>query len=116
MMESFIHAVRDSAEGSKAPVFTNVDEPIGDSCLTCGTICDCRGKGQFIGGVGGALLRANGLSKANDLVVGVPLYDEEDDAWPCSESELTDPRLRVKGAPLSSNFCCIRLQSSSNPS
>lgn len=48
-----------------------------------------------MGGVGGALWRANGLSKANDLVVGVPLYEELEDAWPCSESELTEARLRV---------------------
>lgn len=89
---SFIQAVLESAEGSKAPVFMNVDEPIGGSCFTCGIVCDCRGKGLFIGGVGGALLRANGLSKANDRVVGVPLCDDEDDAWPCSESELTEPR------------------------
>jgi hypothetical protein len=69
-----------------------------------------------MGGVGGALGRAKGVSNPNERVVGVPLYDEFDDAWSCSESELTDPRLRVNGAPLSSNFCCILLQSSSNPS
>ena len=45
-----------------------------------------------MGGVGGALLRANGLLKAKDLVVGVPLYDDGEDTWPCSESELTDAR------------------------
>lgn len=80
IIESFIHAARDRAEGSRAPVFMNVEATSGDSCLTGDTICDCRGNGLFIGGVGGALGRANGPSNANDLVVGVPLYDEFDDA------------------------------------
>lgn len=92
---SFIQAVWDNAEGSRAPVFMNVGETMGDSCLIGDTICDCRGNGLFMGGVGGACKRENGLSKAKDFVVGVPPYDEFADAWPCSESELTDPRLRV---------------------
>jgi hypothetical protein len=61
-------------------VFIKVEETSGDSCFTGDTICDCRGNGLFIGGVGGALGRANGPSNANDLVVGVPLYEEFDDA------------------------------------
>jgi len=70
-----------------------------------------------MGGVGGALLRANGLVKANgDLITGVSVCDEGDEVWPCSESELIDPPLCVKGAPRSRSFCCIRLQSSSKPS
>lgn len=116
IIESFNHAVRDSADGSRAPVFMKVEETNGGSCLTWDIICDCRGNGLFNGGVGGALGRAKGPSDANDRVVGVPPYEEFDDAWPCSESELTEPRRRVKGAPRSSNFCCIRLQSSSKPS
>jgi hypothetical protein len=94
----------------------NVGETIGDSCLTGEIICDWRGNGLFIGGVGGALGRAKGPSKANDRVVGVPPYEEFEDAWPWSDSELTDRRLRVNGAPRSSSFCCILLQSSSKPS
>lgn len=69
-----------------------------------------------MGGVGGALCRTKGSVKGIVLVVGVPPYDEADDVWSCSDSELVDPLRRVKGAPRSSNFCCIRLQSSSNPS
>ncbi len=38
---------------------------------------DCLGKGLFIGGVGGALFRANGFSKAKELVVGVLLCEED---------------------------------------
>ena len=48
-------ADRVRADGSKAPVFINVVETMGTSCLIGGTICDCLGKGLFIGGVGGAL-------------------------------------------------------------
>jgi hypothetical protein len=116
VMESFIHAVCESVDGSRAPVLMKVGETIGDSCLTGETIRDCRGNGLVMGGVGGALDRAKGLSRANDRVVGVPPDDELEDAWPWSDSELTDRRLRVNGAPRSSNFCCIRPQSSSNPS
>ena len=112
---SFIQAL-DSEEGSRAPVCINVVETMGGSCLRGVVICDCRGKGLFIGGVGGALLRANGSVKGNAFVVGVPLYDEGDGVWPCSESELIDVRLRDNGAPRSNNLCCMRLQSSSNPS
>jgi len=55
IIESFSHMGRDNVEGSSTPVLMNVDEIIGDSCLTAGTICDCRGNGLFMGGVGGAL-------------------------------------------------------------
>jgi hypothetical protein len=85
IMESFIQAVCDSAEGSKAPEFMNVGETMGDSCLTGGkTVCDCRGKGLFMGGVGGALCRTKGslLLKANERVVGVLSYEEFVDVWP----------------------------------
>lgn len=116
IMESFIHAVCERADGSRAPVFMKVGEAMGDSCFTGETICDCRGNGLVMGGVGGALCRAKGLSKAKDRVVGVPPDDEFEDAWPWSDSELTERRLRVNGAPRSSNFCCIRPQSSSNRS
>jgi hypothetical protein len=97
-------------------VCINVEDTIGDSCFIGATICDCLGKGLFMGGVGGALLRAKGSVKGNCLVVGVPLYEEGDDVWPCSESELTEPRLRDSGAPFSSSLFCMRLQSSSKPS
>lgn len=80
IIESFIHAVLESADGSRAPVVMNVVGTIWGSCLTGETICDCLGNGLFIGGVGGALLRTKGLSKAKDLVVGVPLYDDEEEA------------------------------------
>lgn len=116
IIESFVQAALESDEGSRAPVRMKVDDTMGDSCLIGAITCDCLGNGLFIGGVGGALLRANGSVKGNCLVVGVPLYDEGDDVWPCSESELADPRLRDNGAPLSSNLCCMRLQSSSKPS
>lgn len=82
IMVSLIHGVRDKAEGSRAPVFMNVVETIGDSCLTGDTSCDWRGNGLFIGGVGGALWRAKGLSNAKDRVVGVPPAEEFEDAWP----------------------------------
>jgi hypothetical protein len=95
MMESFIHGARDKLEGSIAWVFMNGAGAIGVSCLTGDTTWDRWGNGLCMGGVGGALWRANGLSKAKDLVVGVPLYDEFDDTWPWSESELTDARLCV---------------------
>lgn len=95
IMESSIQAFWDSAEGSRAPLLMNVGDTIGDSCLTGETIWDCRGNGLFMGGVGGACRRENGLSNAKDFVVGVPPYDEFVDAWPWSESELTDPLLRV---------------------
>jgi len=117
IMESFIHGARDRVEGSIALVFMYGAGAICVSCLIGGdTTWDCRGNGLFIGGVGGALWRANGLSKAKDLVVGVPLYDEFGETWPWSESELTDARRRVYGAPPSTSFCCMRLQSSSKPS
>jgi len=115
IIESFIQAL-ESVEGSRAPVCTNVEDIIGDSCFIGTVICDCLGNGLFMGGVGGALLRANGSAMGNCLVVGVPLYDDGDDVWPRSESELTEPRLCDNGAPLSSSLCYIRLQSSSNPS
>lgn len=115
IIESFIQAL-DSAEGSRAPVCMKVEETMGGSCFIGAIICDCLGKGLFMGGVGGALLRVNGSVKGNCFVVGVPLYDEGDEVWPCSESELTDPRLQDSGAPLSSSLCCMRLQSSSKPS
>ena len=116
IIESSIHGVRDSAEGSIALAFINGVEAIVGSCFIGDNTWDCRGNVLFIGGVGGALLRANRLSKANDLVVGVPLYDEFDETWPCSESELTNARLRVHGAPPPSSLCCMRPQSSSKPS
>lgn len=94
-----------------------VGDTILGSCFMGDAIWDCLGNGLFIGGVGGALLRAKGLAYAkDDLVMGVPVCDDGDEVWPCSESELTDPRLCVKGAPRSRSFCCMRLQSSSNPS
>lgn len=77
IIESFIQAL-ESEEGSRAPVCMNVLETMGDSCLRGVAICDCLGKGLFIGGVGGALLRANGSVKGNLFVVGVPLYEEGD--------------------------------------
>lgn len=98
------------------PLPRNGGEAITGSCLIGETTCDCRGNGLFMGGVGGALLRAKGLSYAKDLVVGVPLYEELDEAWPWSDSELTEVRLCVYGAPPSISLCCMRLQSSSNPS
>jgi len=55
IMESFIHAERDSSEGSKAPVFINCVDTMVGSCFTGETIWDWRGNGLFIGGVGGAL-------------------------------------------------------------
>ena len=79
IMESDCQFVRDKAEGSSAPVFMNVVETIDVSCFIGDTICDCLGNGLFIGGVGGALCRANGSLKGIDFVVGVPLYDEEDE-------------------------------------
>jgi hypothetical protein len=82
IIESFIQVVCDSAEGSRTPVFIKVGEIIGDSCFMGDTSCDCRGNGLFMGGVGGALCRAKGPSKAKDFVVGVPPYDEFEDAWP----------------------------------
>jgi len=51
----------------------------GASCLIIEAICDCRGKGLFIGGVGGAWLRVKGSAKGIDFVIGVPLYEEEDE-------------------------------------
>jgi hypothetical protein len=76
IMVSFIQGVCCITGRFIALLFMKVGETMGDSCLTGGeTICDCRGNGLCIGGVGGALCRANGLSKANDLVVGVPSYD-----------------------------------------
>lgn len=78
IIESFIQAL-ESAEGSRAPVCIKVVDTIGDSCFTGAVICDCLGKGLFIGGVGGALLRANGSEKGNCRVVGVPLYDDGDE-------------------------------------
>lgn len=62
------------------PLPMNGGEAITGSCLIGETTCDCRGNGLFMGGVGGALLRAKGLSYAKDLVVGVPLYEELDEA------------------------------------
>ena len=84
MMESFIHGARDRLEGSIAVVLMNGAGTMGASCLIGDTTWDCRGNGLFIGGVGGALWRANGLSKAKDLMVGVPLYDEVEvgETWP----------------------------------
>jgi len=65
-------------EGFNALEFINVGDTIAASCFTgdadCDCGCGCPGKGLFNGGVGGALFRANGLSKAKDVVVGVPLY------------------------------------------
>ena len=75
IIESFTQAVRERAEGSKAPELMNVGDTIVGSIFTGSTIWVCLGKGLFMGGVGGALLRANGLSKANDRDVEVPLND-----------------------------------------
>lgn len=97
-------------------MFIKVVDTSGASCLMVAVVCDCLGNGLFIGGVGGALCRANGSVNGSDFVVGVPLDDDDDEAWPCSESELTEPRRWVNVAPRSSSLCCMRLQSSSNPS
>lgn len=75
---SAAHVDRIKFDGSK-PVRMNDVEMKGGSDFTVEVICDCLGNGLFIGGVGGAPLRANGSLKGIDLVVGVP-YDEEDEA------------------------------------
>jgi hypothetical protein len=82
---------RDNVVGSKAPDVMKVGETIGASDFIEWTVCDGLGKGLCIGGVGGALLHENGSMKGLDCVVGVP-YVDEGEVWPCSESELTDPR------------------------
>ena len=69
---SDVQAVRVRADGSRAPVFINVDDTIGASCLTGGVICDCLGNGLSIGGVGGAVCRGKASTYGIDLVVGVP--------------------------------------------
>lgn len=51
---------------------------MGVSCLIV-VIWDCLGNGLFIGGVGGALTRARGSLYGSDLVVGVPLYEDEEE-------------------------------------
>lgn len=81
-MESGVHAERDSAEGSRPPVPRNVGDTAGTSCLIGDTICDCLGNGLCMGGVGGALCRGNASRNGAVFVVGVPLYDEGDEAWP----------------------------------
>lgn len=107
--------VRDRVAGSIAGCIKPL-ESNGASCFTGDTIWDWRGKGLFIGGVGGALGRLKGSVKGIVLVVGVPPYEELDEAWSCSESELIDPLRWVYDAPFSRSFCCMRLQSSSKPS
>lgn len=53
MMCSGAHTGRVRVAESMAPVFGNIDGTMGAFCLTA-AICDCLGKGLFIGGVGGA--------------------------------------------------------------
>lgn len=77
IIESFIHGVLESEEGSKALASMKVGDIILGSCFTGDTIWDCLGNGLFMGGVGGALLRTKGLAYAkDDLVVGVSVCDD----------------------------------------
>lgn len=91
-VERYLKSIEDSSsiEGSAAhddrikfdgsrPERMDVVEMKGVSDFTVEVICDCLGNGLFIGGVGGAPLRANGSLNGIDLVVGVP-YDEDEEA------------------------------------
>lgn len=49
----------------------NVDEIVGDSCFASNTTWDCLERRLFMGVVGGALLRTDGLLQADDPVVGI---------------------------------------------
>jgi len=81
-MLSDVQFVRVREAGSKAPLFMNALETMGASCLIGDTIWDWRGNGLFIGGVGGALGREKTSLNGTDWVVGVPLYDEDEEVWP----------------------------------
>ena len=88
--------VRESEDGSKAPVSIKSGIIIGVSCFTGGIIWDCLGNGLCMGGVGGAALRAKGSLKVIDLaVVGVPPFEDDEGVWAWSDSELMDDRRRV---------------------
>lgn len=119
--ESFVQAALESDEASNVLEVMKGGGTIVDCCSTGDVAWECLGNGLIMGGVGGALLCANGLTKANDdRTTGVPVCDGGggDEVLPCScsDSELMEPPQCVNGAPRSRSFRCMRLQSSSKPS